>query len=344
MSRKIFLCLFWLWSISLANGQVKKVTILLVGTAHHFQDSLKHRQKFPELVQKLLEFKPELVCQEAIPVWDNLSLEQVRQQNLKMAAALRAEKNIDLQKAQDETTHLLALLARYPDDLVARSRLANMFYSQHDFANAHYHWHILQKAILQDSTRISPALKQSFSSNYLHVRSYEAKRDTEEGNIIFPFAAQASFNQLQNIDDRADDAQFKKLGKHTVKRLILNLKVFKAARTYKNLLKETSQAEQEGQLMQKINSMEFQQVLVQNIDNLPTKWVRSKKAKQLQEVWYKRNERMAERIAMTLRANPAAQRAVVFFGAAHVDFVARYLAQNPAFEIITLPDFLKEFK
>jgi hypothetical protein len=328
-------CLFF--SAAFAQEQNKKTKIMIVGTVHEFRDSLIKHQQFGNLINRLRSFQPDMICIESIPTWDTLSLNMVRKTSLQGAARVRKEKELDFSKLPLAIEQLHDSLEISDENLSLRSRLANAFYAHHDFYNAYYHWFILQEKLLMNSTKASSTLVNSFAYDSIHSRVHAAQRKKEFGNIIFPLAHAELILRLENIDERADDSEFQKLGKHIAKRLILNFKIFKALKTYKGLVKDTKEAEEKGRLIEFVNSKDFQMKMTDNIDGLTKKWVKSKKARQAQLLWYQRNERMARRILDAIKIkNP--KNVIVFFGAAHIDFVKRELLKEPNLEVVTLSD------
>lgn len=331
---RLVILLFLGLAISARMNAQPKAKILLVGTAHEFRSEFRSRQNFDSLVRKLAHFDPDLICIESIPVWDTASLRQVRARQLDQAEKLRTLthwKNADsVIKASSER------LKQFPQDLRLRENLANAFFITHDFWNAYYHWYVLMEYRLKADKKALTSLVGSFSDTLIR-RAYLRQQTSEFGNVIFPLAGALGIVHLENIDDRADDQRFQTLGKHAAKRLILNFRIFKALRIYKKMKRETEDAEEEGRLLDAINDAKFQAGLVKVIDDFPERWVKSRKAKTLWDIWNTRNSRMADRIAEATR-NSKSRRVIVFFGAAHIEFIRRTLAQSPDIEVILYND------
>jgi len=309
-----------------------KVKILLVGTVHEFQDSLFQKQSIDKHLDRLRKFAPGLICVESIPTWDTLSLKAVRASSLTYAQRLRSERNLNNQNLDAYLRSGLMEVNSEPENLIYRSRLANYLYANHDFWNAYYHWFLLQERLLSNPNLRTKELSETFVLDSIHTRVFTNQLPTEFGRIIFPLANQLSINYLENIDDRSDDAEFSRLSKKMPGRLLLNLKLFKALRFYNGLKKESMEAERKGMLIEKVNSESFQSRLVNAIDELPTRWVKGQAARRLQELWYLRNRRMADRIVAVTQKHKA-DCVVVFVGAAHLEFIARELRKNPGFEV-----------
>lgn len=340
MSHKITAILFFIFLTSSICGQDNKTQILIVGTIHEFQDSLKSKQKFPELINKLRTFKPDMICIESIPTWDTVSLFQVRKSTMESAQKLRITKQIQTHNILDEILRLREILKTDSENLMARFELANSLFANHDFYNAYYHWFILQQQLESDSSLINNELKESFALDSILLKTFKSHQKTEFGNIIFPLAHEESILHLENIDDRSNDSEFKELGKSIPKRLVLNLKVFKAVKIYKQLQREALEAEEQGELVDLLNSQVYQNKIVIPIDNLDKDWIKSKKTRCIKQLWYTRNERMAARITRAIAVKKPRQ-VIVFFGAAHIGFVARELRKNTQFSVSTYSESFK---
>ncbi len=316
----------------LSYGQDRN-QILLIGTAHEFNPALRGKQDFESIINKVVKFEPTHIFIESIPTWDTVSLQKVRQTQLRKARKLRLDMGLKSVQQDSVIRSLFIKLDHDRNDLLTRSTLGNYLYASHDFWNAYFHWYFLSRQIQSDSCLATPALRSTFAKDSLRERSYVREEKSEFGNLIFPLAEKLSINYLYGIDDRADDDQFQKLGKHALKRLLFNGRIFKARRTYLDLKRKTEMAEQNGQLIEEINSMAFQNEITTLIQAFPDEWVKSKKARQLQLTWYQRNERMAQRISSTVKST-GATKTVVFFGAAHVGFIRQALEKDPDFEVI----------
>lgn len=325
--------LFWILTTALGVHVLNAQTvpeILVVGTVHEFQDSLIYKQNFDAHHKVWAEFNPDMICIESIPPWDTVSLQQVRATSLRAAKRLREEKQLSESMLQNCLITNQLNLTNNPSDLVARSMLANCLYASHDFWNAYYHWFIIQTEIQHNTNLKTQQLTETYALDSIHTRVYNIQLTTEFGTMVFPLAKALNIQYLENIDDRADDTEFTKLSKSLPKRLLLNLKLFKALKLYNGLKKETMNAEISGSLIEKVNSESFQQIITEAIDKLPENWVKSKKTRRIQELWYQRNFRMAERINQVI-AEKETKRIIVFVGAAHVEFIVRELKKNHQF-------------
>lgn len=299
---------FMLGCCAAATAQTK-TEVLLVGTAHEFRDEYRSRQDFRGIINAVAGFNPQSICIESIPTWDTASLKAVRSVQMQRAERLRRRKDASLE-----------------------SDIAKRFYAQHDFWNAYYHWFMMGRSLENDAAKFN-----EFKSDTLAYQSYLRQQRTEFGNVIFPLADSLKISQFENIDDRADDARFQALSKYAMKRLILNLKLFKALRVYRRMKRDSEKAEEQGRLFEKVNEHEFQQRLVKVIDEFPTKWIKTRKAQELADTWTTRNKRMADRIVESIRRTHAT-RAAVFFGAAHIEYIRRELVKDPSLKVTLFSD------
>ncbi|MBK7869680.1 MAG: hypothetical protein IPJ74_02850 [Saprospiraceae bacterium] len=323
----LILLVFWLHILT------SQTTILLVGTVHAFEDSTS--AVFEPLRQKLIAFQPDVICIESIPTWDTLSLQAVRSSSIETAKQLRQEKGW---QAQDITIFIKEYhekLKLDTNNMIYHSQLANALYANHDFWNAYYHWFVLSQQLKQHpDLQSDKELNSTFALSKIHERTalYQAK--TEYGHIIFPVAKALNHLYLYNIDERSDDAEFAKEGKKLAWRLVFNFKVFKLLKMYKK--EKRLMTEMTGnEVIEYINSADFRQRFQELFDDAPVKYSKSKRTKYLIALWEKRNQEMANRIAQTIQSTDT-QKVIVFFGAAHVEPVKRYLEKMNNYKVITL--------
>lgn len=333
-------CFLWLLLSPVMAWSQEKIEILLVGTQHEFVDSLKHLQQFEQINQRLVQFAPDIICIESVPVSDAASLREVRSDQLQVAQQMRDEKGLSTFGLQTKIDRLKTRLKTQPDDLVVQSTLANYLYAYHDFWNAYYHYFRLYTALKQ-SSEVDEALKATFALDSIHVRVTERQRNGEYHNIVYPVAQQLGLMHLENIDYRADEDEFLKRLKKAAIGTIFNLKVFRLKKLMKKMQSEMSAAEQRGELMDHINSSEQQAFYLDLIDNAH-KFKKSKNMRTAVELWEFRNEVMTMRIMEAIERNKA-RKVLVTFGAFHVPFVKRYLERHN-FKVTTYSEYMSQFK
>jgi pheromone shutdown protein TraB len=320
-------------------GRQQEVEILLVGTQHVFADSLKERQDFAQISKKLAAYQPEIICIESVPVKDAASLKEVRSGQLQVAERLRAEKKIDTYGLDERIARLMSDLKARPDDLKVRSELANRLYANHDFWNAYYHYFILDQRLskLEDTTALAD-LRVSFALDSMHSRIAKRQTKSEYGNIVFPIADELGLLAFHNIDYRADEREFLKRIKKAAIGTLFNLKIFKLKKLTKQMQRDMLLAEQEGRLMEWINSEEQQALYLDLIDN-SSRFLKSKNLRQAVALWEFRNKVMADRIIAALRES-GSRRVMAVFGAFHLPFVKRYLEQHAQVKVLMYNDYM----
>jgi len=329
----LLLLLLFQCSINFAQQNETPINILLIGTVHSFDKV--NPMSFDSVMQKLRDFQPNIICIENIPPNDKLSLEAVRTSLMQHADSVRIKKqlvDVDLEdlikKKQDQ-------LKANPNDLLARSNLANALYVKYDFWNAYYHWHVLYERAIDQDQELSADLIASLLNENWHESIYKRHQSTEFGHLVYPIAKELQFLHLYNIDERSEDAVFQQHSKKLALRLLFNFKIFKLLKYYKaqkKLLEELPSEE----VFYHVNSPVFQQELNQLIAEADTKWSRSKKTTELVQIWERRNEEMAKRILERSKVSNA-QNILVFFGAAHVNSVKKYLVKE-SINVLTFND------
>lgn len=334
-----FFTLILLLTTVMGYARQQEVEILLVGTQHVFQDSLKERQNFEEIRSQLVNYRPDIICIESVPVTDAASLREVRSGQLEVAERLRVERGIDTYHLDERIGQLMSDLKSQPDDLKARSELANHLYANHDFWNAYYHYFILDDSLasLEDTADLE-AVRSSFALDSIHSRTAKRQRKGEYGNIVYPVAKELGILSFHNIDFRADEAEFLKRAKKAAVGTLFNLKIFRLKKLTKKMQEDILLAEREGRLMEWINSEEQQALYLDLVDN-SSRFLKSKNLRKAVELWEFRNKVMAERILAAARESDS-DRVMAVFGAFHLPFVKRYLDQHAQVKVLMYNDHI----
>ena len=100
-----------------------------------------------------------------------------------------------------------------------------------------------------------------------------------------------------------------------------------------SMQQDMHKAEQEGRLIEWINSEEQQALYLDLIDN-SSRFLKSKNLRKAVMLWEFRNKVMAERILASAQQS-GARRAMAVFGAFHLPFVKRYLEQHAEVKVVT---------
>ncbi|MCE7993964.1 MAG: hypothetical protein HEP71_18390 [Roseivirga sp.] len=328
-----FLTLILLLITTIGYAREQEVEILLVGTQHVFTDSLKERQNFEQIKSRLVGYRPDIICIESVPVTDAASLREVRSRQMEVADRIRTEKGIDTYNLDKHIGRLMSDLKSRPNDLKLRSELANHLYANHDFWNAYYHYFVLDKGLnkLESKAGIESVIS-TFALDSIHSRIAKREAKGEYGNIVYPVADELGILSFHNIDYRADEVEFLKRTKKAAIGTLFNLKIFKLKKLTKKMQQDMLLAEQEGRLMDWINSEEQQELYLDLIDN-SSRFLKSKNLRKAVELWEFRNKVMAERILAAARESEA-DRVMAVFGAFHLPFIKRYLAQHAEVKVV----------
>lgn len=310
-------------------------TILLLGTTHQFNDTI---DVFGDIRNQIKDFAPDVICIENIPTWDTLSLNNIWSKTLPVAARLRQEQKLETANLPSRQDQLLEAIQSNPESPRLHAQLANVYYAQHNFYNAYYHWFELAR-LLEKTDKVDPALIPQLALDSIYLRVAKRQSTTEFGHIVFPVASDLAIHHLESIDERGEDPAFQKHTKKLFKRLIFNLKIFKAMKIYKKEQKKLIDAPG-NEVMAYLNSEAFRTFLDGVIEELPTRWSRSKKTRELIRLWEERNERMADRIEDVIEVKRP-ERVLVVFGAAHVPAVKRYLDQAERYKVLTFDEWGK---
>ena len=315
---------FWILTLSIDGLCQKKLTVTIVGTAHHFAEEHQALQDFRSVEEFIDRYNPDILCIESIPIDDTLSLREIWPNTMKRAAALKdslwqhnavpysALKSHDLEdpfwKVYDKREFLL--------------KGANYF-AENDYWNAYYFWFQAEK-----------------SGDSLHYFSkFQGKlQNSEYGLFVYPAAQSLGVTKLYSIDYRAGEKVFLENSQRVLKKLLFRLK-WRPLKIYFKTQKNYKKAEKEGRLIEYINSDEFQNSFSNLIEELPRRLPKSKEAHQVKAYWLKRNKIMAERLIQ--RAEEQSAKSVLLtVGSAHITHIKRFLEEY-GHEVHTYGDFLK---
>ena len=293
---------------SLIYGQ-ERLNITIIGTAHHFSDEYKELQGFDKAQQFIEDQNPYIICIEATPTYDTLSLKEIFPSSMRKAAQLR-----------DSLNH-----AGYFNigDKNSLEKKAVSFYTQYDFWNGYYNWYQLQKS----------------GGNIEAFAKYQKKlSNSEYGLIVFPAAVKLKQERLFGIDYRYGEDEFLANNQKVLKKLLFSFK-WKPLGTYLKTQKQYKKAEKEGKLMEYINGDLFQNSFSELIDELPRRLPKSEEARQVKEYWLNRNKKMAERIVSTAEEQNA-NRILLTVGSAHVSHIKRFLEED-GHAVMTYGEFIQ---
>lgn len=143
--------------ISLISWAQSPLEVTIIGITHAFQKEYQDRQDFKKVQDFIIDLDPDIICIEAIPTTDTLSLKEIWPKNMKRADKMR--------QAMIDRGHLPFSAASYETDSEALRFQGAASYSIYDLWNAYYHWfRVLQKG---DSLyQFTPYMKDLSRSEY----------------------------------------------------------------------------------------------------------------------------------------------------------------------------------
>lgn len=267
--------------------------ITIIGTTHAFQQEYQDRQDFQRVKDFIVNLDPDIICIEAIPIIDTLSLKEIWPKNMKRADRLHEALIENGQMPVDATTH--------DSDVEGLRFRGAVSYANYDFWNAYYHWFQVMKN--GDSLKqFTPYMKDLGRSEY--------------GLMVYPAAMKLGIDQFHLIDFRAGEKEFLANTQKVLKKLLFRFK-WKPLGTYLKTQKRYKKAEETGKLMEFINGSEFQVAFNNLIEELPRKLRKVEEAHLVKDYWLKRNEIMANRIIETAQKE-VARKVLLTVGSAHV--------------------------
>lgn len=287
---KTIITLILLGSGILAFDQ-KQLDITIIGTAHHFDDEYKSLQDFQSVRDFIVDLNPDIICIEAIPIKDTLSLQEILPNTMKKADQLK------------DTLEFL----KYSPKILQGAK----YYISYDLWNAYYVWFQVQQA----------------GDSLGYISTYQKKlSNSEYGLMVYPAAQALGIEKFYGIDYRAGEGEFLENNNKVMKKLFFSLK-WKPLKIYLKTQRKYKKAQKEGRLMAFINSEEFQSSFPQLIDELPKRLPKSEEARQIKSYWLRRNKIMADRIIKTANEQNA-NRILLTVGSAHVSHIKAFLEEK----------------
>lgn len=275
-----------------------EVTIL--GTTHSFQKEYQDKQDFQRVQDFIVDLKPDIICIEAIPTTDTLSLQEILPNNMKRADKMRT--------ALTEKQLLPFDPVAYDSEAERKRFQGACRFAAYDIWNAYYQWfQVMQNG--DSLNQFAPYMKDLSRSEY--------------GLMVFPAAMELGVDQFYPIDFRAGEEEFLESNQKVLKKLLFRFK-WKPLGTYLKTQKRYKKAEEAGQLMEFINGPEFQVAFNNLIDELPRRLPKVEEAQFVKDYWLRRNEIMADRIIETARKE-GAQTVLLTVGSAHVGAIKNAL-------------------
>ncbi len=277
--------------------------VTIIGTTHAFQKEYQDKQNFRQVQDFIVDLDPDIICIEAIPTSDTLSLQEILPNNMKRADKMRS--------ALQEKGHFPFDANAYNSEVESMRFEGAIDYAAYDFWNAYYHWfQVIQNG--DSLNQFTPYMKDLSRSEY--------------GLMVFPAAIELGIDQFYPIDFRAGEEEFLASNQKVLKKLLFRFK-WKPLGTYLKTQKRYKKAEEAGQLMEFINGPDFQVAFNNLIDELPRKLPKVAEARFVKDYWLRRNEIMADRIVETAKQQ-AVQKVLLTVGSAHVGAIKNALEKQ----------------
>ncbi|MEO9485631.1 MAG: DUF5694 domain-containing protein [Ekhidna sp.] len=289
-----------------------RLDITIIGTTHYFDDDHKSLQDFQAVQDFIISLNPDMICIEAIPVNDTLSLSEIWPNTMKRADRLRDSLKYHNAFPVDSALSVSSIKKGDPFWGKYRNKRALLeganHYASYDLWNAYYQWFQIQ---------------QAGDSLYYFSKFQRKLNNSEYGLMVFPAAQKLGVKKLHGIDYRYGEDSFLQNNKKVLKKLFFSLK-WKPLKVYLKTQKKYRKANKEGKLMEFINGPEFQNSFSELIDELPKKLPKSTEAKAIKTYWLKRNQIMADRLIQEANAQ-SANTILLTVGGAHVTHIKRFL-------------------
>ncbi|MDX1940637.1 MAG: DUF5694 domain-containing protein [Saprospiraceae bacterium] len=284
----------------------KKTEVLLVGVIHYIPDSLSCN--WQSVYDKILRYKPDQISVEYIIPSDSASL------------------TFSLGENYRSTWDSLTLAWQEKKNESQRIELWKSYHLNLDFANRDYQTYLLYKNMPPNLPFIDTIGEFKKFFNDRHKRLIAARKESEFFNLVFPLADALDIPYLYPTDERA-----------------YNLAQSEAYVQWDAELKNTAYMEKLNSFWKEFNETEAAQILTCNaIEFVNSRdWLEksdygqaqilhdtnNKYYKEYVNVWYKRNESIANRIIEASRASKARKMAV-FYGYMHIAPVKKYLERQ----------------
>lgn len=318
------LVLFLLTSLFFKNFAQKKTEILLTGIFHELPDSLQCN--WTKTYQKLVRYKPDQIAIEYDMPDDTASLVNYLGENYRAVweATMLAWMGQKI-NAADSIKHYSRLLSK-KNNPAFRLQLWKYYHLGADMGNRDYQSYLIQ----QDWNKYSPLIDTTQAwgkALYIqHKATVKWRKNGEFFNLVFPLAHKYSITYLHPTDNKMTySAQSEAFAAFA--EALENTEDWKK---YEAFWQEFNAAEN----AQKANctGLEFinSRAWVDHTDYAQVRilaYLNNPDYAAYGNVWYKRNESIADRIIAAAQKSKA-KKMVVFYGNMHVYPVKKYLEQK----------------
>jgi hypothetical protein len=318
-----FICL--LFSAAVSSSQNIKKTIILVATTHDFRDFPD--QDFQAVKNKLLAFKPQMICVEGIAKNDSAGLFNYRRSKMDAARQMRNVAGLTYPMVKDSISYYTNKARSNAADVSVHIKLGYFYYMENDFtANSDYQYWQAWQLVNKD---IAP-YPDSVLKKYVQTRRYD-----EFFNLVFPVAFESGIRFLYSVDDQSNYPN------DILAQQKLQKELFDSSREalveYAKFTKQFNDAAPGGKLLDLINDTAYQKGISGFLEYVWPKWSGSETAQQVTTLWKERNRKISRNIESAVD-DQKLQRVIVMIGAAHISLLKQYLSKTGKYRVMTLQD------
>ncbi|MBB6237076.1 hypothetical protein HDC90_001694 [Pedobacter sp. AK013] len=352
--QKLSLALLWLMVFAIKSNAQNQIEIVIVGSAHN---NSKSTQNFQAIIDKLKNFKPDMVFGEYLPQGDYAKLEESnwakelfkKEHDYLEKLNPESPKNIDAQIKKDRKA--LAKFAYYHK---TRMNLAVNYAKNWDRGNADYQIFVLENYMKQSFGKEEQVIYTKMFGGIDSLKKIGFYRPgSEYVKIYFPLIYQLKLDRIYNMDCQTYDkpwsiawAKTDSLSQILIKRAKADSSSAEAA-TMKAIEAYWSYTPEEEKAFNADPYAGMNTVKYGILDEawnfyggphfygyagFPTETV-----KEMIAQWTLRNEGMCKNIVEQAKAKNA-KRVVVGVGASHRKWMEEILAKNQAVKIINYND------
>jgi len=352
--QKLSLILLLLMAFTTKSNAQNQIEVLIVGSAH---DNSKSTQNFQAIIDKLKNFKPDMVFGEYLPQGDYAKLEESNwaKESLRKGhdylEKLNPEspKNIDDQIKKDQKA-----LSSFTYYHKTRMNLAVNYAKNWDRGNAEYQIFVLENYMKQNFGKEEQVEYAKMLGNIDSLKKKGLYRPgSEYSKIYFPLIYQLKQDRIYNMDCQTYDKPWSEAWAKTDSLYKILTSKAKAdstsqeAATIKAIEKYSSYNEDEAKVF---NADPYVGMNTVKYGVLDEAWnfyggphfygyagFPTEKVKEMIAQWTLRNEGMCKNIVEQAKAKKA-KRIVVGVGASHRKWMEEILAKNPSIKIINYND------
>jgi hypothetical protein len=326
------------------NTEFGNRDIYVLGTFHFREHNFeKYPQDINREIKRAIAYKPDIVCVEWINKSEELDLYHKNYtDNIKH---LLESINLDTANAQFVIDSLYMELAKNPDDLDNRSKIANYLYVTRDYINACYQWYIIENKV-KDSIKLRTMLPENITKYRYSLYREPGVQKSEIVEIAFPVAKSLAHEKIYSIDYRHDqkeyDSHINKFCEPYIKKYGYDPMVKKSEsliNVYNNWL-ESDRIIGTSTYFEKLNSKENENLMFAYYYDMFLSFGTDPDYR----IWHelqleKRNWKMFELLIQAIRESNA-QKTFVLVGTTHKIYLERYLKEANKF-IVTDYNALK---